>query len=335
MKKKPKSYAAPLKPEGRHTKSAGGNFADKLQAYRDQHAQALFSSLGRLVASPFTSLMTVTVIALAIALAGGFYLLTKNLQRLADTVRTGNQISLYLREEISDTHAARLADSIRQNPDVLKVRIIGKKEGLEEFKTFSGFGSAIDSLPFNPLPVVLQVTPKNTDSDPQLYRHLLDIFKAAPEVEFAQVDTQWLERLRSILALAEQVGTLMSMLLGLGVVFIIGNTIRLELHNRRQEIIIAKLVGATNGFIQRPFLYTGFWIGFISGIMGWFIVTAIVLIVWQSVENLSQLYGGGFHIIFLNFAETSALLGVSALLGIAGSWGVLVYQLRHTRPDSL
>ena len=122
-------------------------------------------------------------------------------------------------------------------------------------------------------------------------------------------------------------------MLGLAVFFIAGNTIRLEIHNRRDEIIIAKLVGATNGFIQRPFLYTGFWIGFLSGVVAWFIVTFMMLILRQSVENLSGLYEGAFHLLFFSYLETLILLATSTLLAVVGSWLVLHIQIKQLQPE--
>jgi len=328
-----KQYKRQPRQEIRRTKSAGGDFIDKLHAYRDQHAQALFSSLGRLMGSPFTSLMTITVLAIAISLAGAFYLLVVNLQQVAGEMETGDQISLFLRDEISDARAKQFADSIKQNPDVRQVKLISRKEALEEFKTYSGFGAAIDILETNPLPIVIQVTPKNSLEDKQGFENLFAGFKQAPEVDIAQIDMQWVERLQSILAVAQRGGTALSVLIGIGVLFIIGNTIRLELHNRRNEVIIAKLVGATNAFIQRPFLYTGFWLGFISGVAAWFIATGMLLILWQSVDKLSRLYGGTFHMLFLTFSETLTLLFIASVLGVLGAWGVLIYQLRNTKPD--
>jgi cell division transport system permease protein len=334
MKQIPKKYhKRQPKPEIQRTKLAGGNFIDKIQAYRDQHAQALFSSLGRLVASPFTSIMTITVLALAISLASGFYLLVVNLKLVAGNMDAGDNISLFLKDQISDVSARHFADAVRRQSGVREVKFVSRQQALEEFKIHSGFGAAIDILESNPLPIVIQVAPSDALVKKSDFERLFNALKQAPEVDIAQIDTQWLERLQSILNLTEQAGNLLSVLLGMGVLFIIGNTIRLELHNRRDEVIIAKLVGATNAFIQRPFLYTGFWLGFISGVAAWFIVTAMMLILWQSVEQLSVLYGGSFHMVFLTLTETLSLLLASSLLGVVGAWGVLVYQLRHTKPD--
>lgn len=321
----------PVKQDTRQTKTAGGNFLDKLTAYRDLHAHILFSSLGRLVASPFTSIMTIAVLAIAISLASGFYILVVNLQQLTGNLETSNQISLFLREDVSDAHANKLADSIRQNESVQEVKLITKEQALTEFKTYSGFGSAINTLEKNPLPIVIEVLPKNTLDDKQKLTTLMESFQQSPEVDFAQMDLQWVERLQSIVALARLFANLLFVLLGGAVLFIIGNTIRLELHSRREEVVIAKLVGATNSFIQRPFLYSGFWIGFISGVSAWFIVAIVMLILRGSVEKLSGLYEGSFHLVFLSFSETLVLIAVSSALGVLGSWVVLVCQLQRTK----
>jgi cell division transport system permease protein len=323
----------PVRHDTRQTKTAGGNFIDKLHAYRDLHAHALFSSLGRLVASPFTSTMTIAVLAIAISLASGFYILVVNLQQLTGSLETSNQISLFLREDVSDAHANKLAGNIRQNPNVQSVKLITREQGLAEFQTYSGFGAAINALENNPLPIVLQVLPKNSLEDKQALENLLKGFQQTAEVDFAQVDLQWVERLQSIMAVARLFAILLNLMLGLAVLFIIGNTIRLELHNRHDEVVIAKLVGATNSFIQRPFLYSGFWIGFISGVTAWFIVTVLMLILRQPVEKLSGLYEGGFHLLFLSFTDTLALIFISSALGILGSWSVLIYQLRQLKPE--
>ncbi len=323
----------PVRPDVRQTKTAGGNFFDKIKAYRDLHAHALFSSLGRLVASPFTSIMTIAVLAIAISLASGFYILVVNLQQLTGNLETSNQLSLFLRDDVSDAHANKLADSIRQNENVQDVKIISRKQALTEFQTYSGFGTAINALEENPLPIVIQVLPKNSLEDKQGLEDLLKSFEQSPEVDFAQMDLQWIERLQSIMAVARLFATLLNLMLGGAVLFIIGNTIRLELHTRRDEVVIAKLVGATNGFIRRPFLYTGFWIGFISGVSAWFVVTTLMLVLRQSVEQLSGLYGDSFHLLFLNFTQTVGLIGISSALGVLGSWAVLMYQLQHTKSE--
>ena len=331
--KYPHKTKATPKPEARQNTRAGGSFTDRLKAYRDQHAQALFSSLGRLFTTPFTTTMTIGVLALAIALASGFYLVVVNLQQLTGGLEASNQISLFLRDEISEARAKKYAETIRKNPNVENVRLITKQQAMDEFRRFSGFGEAIDLLEKNPLPIVIEVLPKDALIDKQALTVLLEEFKKSTEVDFAQMDLAWVERLQSIVATAKLVSSLLAVLLGLAVFFIAGNTIRLEIHNRRQEIVIAKLVGATDGFIQRPFLYTGFWIGFLSGVVAWFIVTVMLLVLRPSVENLSGLYEGSFHLLFFSYVETLVLLVTSILLAVVGSWLVLYIQIKQLQPE--
>jgi len=315
----------------RQTKVAGGDFVDKLHAYRDQHAHALFSSLGRIVAAPFNSTMTISVLAIAISFVSGFYILQVNIQQLAGHIEANNQISLFLRDDVSEAHANKLAENIRKISNVQNVKLITKEEAATEFQTYSGFGSAINELEKNPLPIVLQVLPKKNLDDMHELEVLKKEFQQSPEVDVVQIDLQWIERLQSITNVVKLFANMLSLLLGAAVLVIIGNTVRLELHNRREEVVIQKLVGATNSFIQRPFLYAGFWIGFISSIFAWFIVTVLMLILRYSVEKLSSLYGGSFHMLFLSLTDTLALITISSLLGVLASWVVISYQMHTTR----
>lgn len=330
MKKRPRNQQ---KSEGRQTRSSGGGFIDRLKAYRDLHAHALFSSLGRLISSRFASVMTIVVLAVGISLASGFYILVKNLQQLAGNLESSNQISLFLKEDVSDANAKKFAENLKRNQDVQDVKLISKEQALKEFETYSGFGSAIKALEKNPLPIVVQVIPKNSFDDEAVTQNLFEHFKLVPEVDLAQMDMQWVKRLQSIVEVARRGVQLLSGLLGIGVLFITANTIRLELHNRREEVVIAKLVGATNSFIQRPFLYSGFWLGFFSGVAAWFIVTITTLVLKQPIEKLSGLYDGSFHVVFLDFLETFAMLSISAMLGMVGSWIVVHFQLRELKPE--
>ena len=320
-----------LKLPKRQTKVAGGDFVDRLHAYRDQHAHALFSSLGRIVAAPFNSIMTISVLAIAISFVSGFYILEVNIQQLAGHIEANNQISLFLRDDVSEAHANKLAESIRQNSNVQSVKLITRDEAAAEFQTYSGFGSAINELEKNPLPIVLQVLPKKTLEDKRDLEGLQKEFQQSPEVDVVQMDLQWIERLQSIINFVKLLADILNILLGAAVLLIIGNTVRLELHNRRDEVVIEKLVGATNSFIQRPFLYAGFWIGFISSIAAWFIVTVIMLILRHALEKLSSLYGGSLHLLFLGLTDTLAIITISSLLSVAASWVVLSYQMHSTK----
>lgn len=314
-------------------KHAGNRIVELFQAYLLNHAHGLFSSLGRLTRTPFTSAMTVLVLAIAVALASSFYIVVANVQQLTGNLESSNQMSLFLHEGITDAAGQKLLEQLRQNPSVAEVKYISKKQALEEFKANSGFSDALNALERNPLPSVIQVLPKNALEHSDDIEKLMADFKQLPQVEFVQVDMQWVARLQTIMLIASRGVLLVSLLLGFAVTFITGNTIRLELQNRQDEVFISKLVGATHAFIQRPFLYTGFWLGFISGFLGWLIVTVMLLILESPVEKLSTLYNSSFELLFLSFSEFCLLLMISASLAVLGSWAVLHYQLRQLKPQ--
>ncbi len=309
------------------------NLVDKGHAYLLNHGHALFSSLGRLLRSPFTTLMTVLVLAITISLAGSFYLLVDNAQQLSGNLEASNQLSLFLKTNVSDSAGKKLAEKIAKNNQVEYVQVITKKQAMTEFKAYSGFGEALDALESNPLPTVIQVLPKNTLEDEGSIAKLLTELKQLPLVDFVQMDMQWVKRLQTIMQLTGRGVALLNSLLAVAVIFITGNTIRLELQNRREEVLIAKLVGATDSFVQRPFIYTGFWLGFFSGLCAWLIITIMMLVLQSPVEHLSALYNGAFNLQFLGFSETFLLLLISSLLGVLGAWIVLYYQLCQIKPQ--
>ena len=317
-----------IKQEKRQTTIAGGGIKDKLIAYRDLHVHAFFSSLSRMIATPFSSIMTIAVLAISISLASGFYIVVVNIQQLTGNLETSNQISLFLRDDVNDVHAKKLFENIRGNESVQNIKLISKEQGLADFKEYSGFGGAINALKKNPLPIVIEVLPKNTLNDKQGLDELLKSFQQLPEVDFAQLDLEWVERLQAIVDVAQLFASLLNILLAAAVLFVIGNTVRLEFYGRRSEVVISKLVGATNAFIRRPFLYTGFWIGFMSGVSAWFIVTILMLILRGSVERVSGLFQNDMHLLFLSFTETLFLISASSILGILGAWAVLYFELR-------
>lgn len=311
----------------------GNRLLQIFHAYLLNHAHGLFSSLGRLSRSPFTSSMTILVLAVAISLAGCFYIVIANLQQLTGNLQASHQMSLFLKDHINETVGQKLAAQLAQNPNVESIRFIDKNEAMAEFKANSGFGEALNALETNPLPNVIQVLPKDILDNRAALDALMAEFRTMPEVDFVQVDMQWVERLHAIMRIASRGVNIVAVLLGFAVTFITGNTIRLELHNRQEEVYISKLVGATHAFIQRPFLYTGFWLGFIAGFCAWLIITVMLLILEQPVEQLSSLYHNSFELLYLSFSEFILLLMLASGLAVLGAWAVLHYQLRQLKPQ--
>jgi cell division transport system permease protein len=314
-------------------KHAGQRLIEKFKAYLINHAHSLFSSLGRLSRTPFTSTMTILVLAISIALAGCFYIVVANMQQLTGNLQASNQMSLFLKDQVDQSTAQKLAQELERHANVASVKFISKTQAMDEFRLNSGFGDALNALGYNPLPHIIEIKPKDVLSSREALDGLLAEFKQMEQVDFVQVDMQWVERLQAIMRIASRGVTVVGLLLGFAVTFITGNTIRLELHNRQDEVFISKLVGATNAFIQRPFLYTGFWLGFISGFSAWLIITIMLLILEGPVEQLSSLYNSSFQLLYLSFSEFILLLMMSSCLAVLGSWMVLNYQLRQIKPQ--
>lgn len=326
-----------LKETGPQQKKSGAqmhpDFRNKSQAYLDTHAHALFSSLGRLLHKPATFMLTLAVLAISMALTSSFYLLVKNFQQLTGNVEASNRISIYLKSTVSMAVAEQIKQAIAEDPLVESVQLITPDQALAEFKANSNLGTAVDALKENPLPPVLVVLPKNSLEDEQNLQVLVSQFQKMPEVEIAESELQWAKRLRAIVGVAKRVVLLFGVLFGSAVLLIISNTVRLELQNRQEEVFISQLVGATHAFIRRPFLYTGFWLGFLSGVAAWFMVAFLMLFLRQPVRELSEQYTGQYNLVFLDYAETFMMLGFASLLGVLGAWWVLGNQLRASQPE--
>ncbi|SMG63024.1 cell division protein FtsX [methanotrophic bacterial endosymbiont of Bathymodiolus sp.] len=295
--------------------------------------QSLNSSLLRLLRAPFTSAIAITVMAIAIALAGSFYLLVNNAQQLVNSLQTGKQISLFLQHNISDDQARLLAQKLQANAAIAKISVISKEQALAEFQQYSGFGAALNALESNPLPAVIQVYPQDSLTEAYQFKQLLKQLQHEQAVDFAQMDMQWLARLQAIMQMANSVVFILTALLAVAVLFIIGNTIRSELQSRRDEVIVTKLVGGTNTFICLPFLYTGFWYGFISGLVAWCVISVMLLMLNAPLEQLALLYQSQFALQFMSFSETIVLLMASSTLGIVGAFSVVSYQLKLLKPE--
>lgn len=292
-----------------------------------RHMQVMIGALGQLTRTPLATLLTLTVIGITLALPAALYVAIDNAQRLSSGLNRGGQISLYLDRQQTDAGAQKLAGQIRAMPEVADVGYLSRAAALAEFRKYSGFGKALDTLDGNPLPAVLVVRPQPLASgDLETLRTRL---ARLPGVELAQLDLAWVQRLMAILALAERVIGLLAVLLAAAVLLIIGNTIRLAVLNRQAEIEIIQLVGGTPAFIRRPFLYAGLWQGLLGGVAAWLLVELALLLLAGPVQYLAGLYGSGFALIGLGAEEGLALAGIGAGLGWLGSRLVVSWHLRH------
>ena len=297
-----------------------------------RHLQALLGSLGRLARSPLSTLLTLLVIALALALPTSLRLFVTNAQLATGNFANAVDVSVYLKTDVPLAKAQQLAQAAGQRADVAAVTVIAADKGLEDFRTYSGFGEALQALKENPLPHVLHVRPKATDSSAAALESLRRYFSAWPEVDLVQVDSEWVMRFNAILEVLRRLLLIAAALLGLGVLAVIGNTIRLEIQGRRAEIEVTKLVGGSNSFVRRPFLYTGVLYGLGGALLAWGIVAIAVAVVGEPVATLARLYGGRYVLRGPSRDDIGILLGAGAALGWLGAWISAARHLRSIEP---
>jgi cell division transport system permease protein len=293
--------------------------------------QSLVFSLGKIYQAPATTIMTVVVIGITLSLPGGFYLFLKNIDAMSGDFRSSTQITLYLDIGLSEQKARALESQVASSPDVGETQFYSKQEALEAFRLSSGFGKSIDTLASNPLPHTIIVEPVSS-ADTFAVKNLLNFLQTLPEVEIAKLDTEWLERLYTILEIAKRSVAIITVLFAFAVLLIIGNTIRLDIQNRYQEIIVTKLIGATNAFIRRPFLYGGLWYGLLGGLISWLIVEIGYIAISGPLNRLNLLYQADLVLITFTFQDFIILISSSTLLGLTGSWIAVARHLNQIEP---
>ena len=298
--------------------SAGGR---SLRPWLTRHLQTFFYTLGLLSRAPLASFLTAAVIGMALALPAGLYVLLDNVRDATRGWDGSNAISLFLQLEISDHKAEAIAGNVRDWPEVAGTRVITRGQALEEFRQLSGFADVMDAFAGdNPLPVVIVVEPAVDAGDGVAMDTLLGRLGKLPEVDFAQLDLAWLKRLYAILRIVERGVLVLAVLLAGGVLLVVGNTMRLGVENRRQEIETAKLFGATDAFIRRPFLYSGLLYGALGGIIAWVLVWVCLMLLGEPVQRLTALYSGDYRLQGLAPGASVILVAGGAMLGLLGSW---------------
>lgn len=303
-----------------------------LKAWSLSHAQAFFYSLGQYYRNLLSSILTTAVIGISLALPGGFYVLLDNARQVTAGWGGAIQITAFLKPEINDTVAKEVVARLLQNPNIDAVKLISRDQALAEYKELSGFSEVINLLDGNPLPYTVIVFPKINHFTTEKDQQIVDFVASLTEVEIAQYDQQWVKRLHGIIQIIQRFVIIFSAFIGFGVLLIVGNTIRMAIYHHRSEIEITKLFGATNYFIQRPFLYTGFWYGLSGGIVSWLLLIITLQFLKQPVNRLAELYASEFILSNLSGVEILALLACGIFLGVFGSWISVQRHLRTIEP---
>lgn len=311
---------------------SGPRLNDALRNWGVRHLQTFFYALGQMWRRPAATLMTAAVIGIALALPAGLHVALKNVQHVLAGWDGATQISLFLTEATDEPAARRLADRLRLRPAIAGVDYISRESAMMEFRRLSGFGEALDALEENPLPAVLVVRPALSHNSPEQVQLLLEQLRTLPEVGLAQLDMQWVKRLFALMDIGRRGVWVLAGLLSLAVLLVVGNTIRLAIQNRRDEIVVTKLIGGTDAFIRRPFLYTGFWYGLFGAVIAAVLVQGSLAVLSAPVRDLAILYNSGFRLDTLDLPTAGALLLAGTGLGLVGSWLAVGRHLREIEP---
>lgn len=301
---------------------ASHDLGRQFKVWLNQQKQAIDFSLKRLWFNPISAWITLIAIALALSLPTSMHVLVKNLQSLTHNNQSVPTISLFLKPKVTEQQANDLAELVKSQPEVLSTTVVTRDQALQDFKKIAGLADTLKTLGENPLPNIVVITPKMndlgvTDADLEDFTKRLKTYK---EVEDVQIDIEWIQRLRAILQIAERIVAVVAALLATTVLLVVGNTIRLDIENRKDEIRVTRLIGATNRYIRRPFLYGGLWLGLFGGFLSLLVVNIALLFLVDPVNKLSLLYGSDFNLGGIDLTTTLEVLIVSAGLGLVGAW---------------
>lgn len=297
---------------------------------------SLFSSLGTLMNQRLGTLMTVLVLGIAMALPLGLYVTVKNLRALDLQQDDWGTITVFLKEEINEDGARAFASVIELELQA-GVETVSPEEGMEQFRAASGFGQALDLFEENPLPWVLQVTPGEAAGQ-ELGDAVVELdnwLRARQEVETVQVDFKWLQRLAGLLELGEAFVLVLTILFAAAVIVIVSNTIRLDVASRAEEIQVLSLVGAGNGFIRQPFLYSGFWYGLLGASLSLLLFNLCLYYLRQPLERLLDAYGNTYTVQNIGLTGVLLIMLMGGLLGLFGAWVAVQRHLRQIRDHGM
>ena len=304
--------------------------SSRLRGWLRHHRAMCLDSAWRLLRTPVSSLVTMLAIAIAMVLPAGLWL-TLDSARLLDAELTESAtLTAYLAPGVGDGEAARIDEALGAQPGVARTRLITAAEGMAEFQQALGLEDALGRLDDNPLPASVVVTPKAPS--PEAVRALAETLASVPGVEEVRLDLAWIERLRSLAELGQRVTLALAVLFGGGVLLVVGNTIRLAVESRRKEIEVVTLIGATHGFVRRPFLYSGAWYGLGGGLLAWGLLTLGGEWLATPVSALAASYGASFSLPRLGVGGSAFLVGCSMLLGWLGAWMAVSRHLAEVKP---
>ncbi|MBP2168698.1 cell division transport system permease protein [Erwinia toletana] len=301
--------------------------------WQEQWRYALHGSLSDMWRQPLATLLTVMVIAISLTLPSVCYMVWKNVSQAADQWYPAPQLTVYLSKTLDDTAAENVVALLKKEDGVDKVNYLSREEAMGEFRNWSGFGGSLDMLEQNPLPAVAVITPKLNFQSSNTMQSLRDRVAKVDGVDEVRMDDSWFARLAALTGLVGQVAAMIGVLMIVAVFLVIGNSVRLSIFARRDTINVQKLIGATDGFILRPFLYGGALLGFSGALLSLVLSEVLVLRLESVVTQVASVFGTTFTLSGLSWDESLLLLLIAAMIGWIAAWLATVQHLRRFTPQ--
>lgn len=289
-----------------------------MKSWLMHHLYVMQYTVRRLRTSPLSSLLNILVIGVALSLPTGGYILLQNLQGVADKLVGAPQISVFLNMNSSQDEISRFTKQLEQHADISRVEFVSREQALQQLQQTTGLADVTGGLAQNPLPHAFIIYPKGNDI--AVLESLRDELKTWAKFEHVQLDSAWVRKLEALLKFGRLAVLILAILLSFALVAITFNTIRLQILTRREEIEVSKLIGASNSFIRRPFLYFGLVQGLLGGTTAWLIITISLSLLNINLSDLVQLYASNFSLQHLSFGDSATLLVFSAYLGWLGAF---------------
>lgn len=322
----------PVKRKTSGARSASSSLRDRFDSWQLHHRDSARDALRRMRQTPAASLMTVLVIAIALALPAGLSVLLENLSGVTRGWDGNAHLSVFLKSDVSEGQQRDLASSWQKKISIERTEVVTREQALEEYKVLSGFGDVLDALPDNPLPPLIIVYP--SDTSPSALEELRQSLEKESRVDVAQLDVEWVRRLHAMIELGTRIVSALAIALALAVVLVVVNTIRLAIESRREEIVVVKIVGGTDGFVRRPFLYTGFWFGLAGGLVAVLLVQIALAWIDAPIAELVNLYESQYQVAGMHAEAIVTLPLFAGLLGLAGAWLAVGRHLKEIEPQA-
>lgn len=323
--------------KGKHIRKSMPTPSAKTKALRggrrEQWRYAWRNTMADFLRQPLSSFLTIMVVAISLTLPSVCYIVWKNVSTAAEQWYPTPQLTVYLDKSLDDSLAEATIKKIAALDKVEDVNYLSRQDSLVEFRSWSGFSSALDMLEENPLPAVAIVTPVMNPDDKQLMTNLRDAVAQIAGVDEVRMDDSWFARLSTLTSLVGQIALVIGTLMIVALLLVIGNSVRLNIFSRRDTINVMKLIGATDGFIMRPFLNWGLVLGLIGAI---FALIFSALLVWKLsavVTQAATVFGTTFAISGLGFDESIILILVSMTIGWFAAWLTTMQHLRQFTPE--